>query len=62
MTKKELEAASFSNLIRAIDKKWGHTYEDVKEEDLVLSAAEKAGWDDNYKTLIIEELPLNNKV
>jgi hypothetical protein len=44
MTKK-LEEATFSKLVSAIDKKWGHTYEDVKEEeDEVFLAAEKAGW------------------
>jgi hypothetical protein len=43
MTKK-LENATFSNLVEQLNKKWEHTYEDVKEEDEVFLAAEKAGW------------------
>jgi len=32
---KHLEAISFSNLVKAIDEKWSHTYIDPpKEEDL----------------------------
>jgi hypothetical protein len=54
MTKK-LKDATFSKLVQDIDKKWGHTYESVKEEDLVLEAAEKAGWD--IGLLILEEMP-----
>ena len=34
MTKEEwLDYISFSNLVKAIDAKWGHTYEDVPVED-----------------------------
>lgn len=33
--KEHLEAISFSNLVKAIDEKWSHTYVDpLKEEDL----------------------------
>lgn len=33
--KEHLEAISFSNLVKAIDEKWSHTYVDPpKEEDL----------------------------
>jgi len=28
------EEISFSNLVKAIDKKWSHTYIDYKEDDL----------------------------
>ena len=39
---------SFSKLVRDIDKKWGHTYEEVKEND----------WDlDNFMKMIT---PLND--
>jgi hypothetical protein len=57
MTKK-LEEATFSKLVRDIDEKWGHTYEDF-EEDGIYEAATKAGWDP--KLLVIEEVPLNDK-
>jgi hypothetical protein len=42
-TKKEL---TFASLVRKIDEKWSHTYEDYeeKEEDQVLEAAKKTGW------------------
>ncbi len=63
MTKK-LQDATFSKLVQDIDKKWGHTYIDVKEEDLTLEAAEKAGWnkeDFHSNFLTIDELPLNDK-
>lgn len=52
---KKLEEATFSKLVQDIDKKWGHTYESVKEEDIVLEAAEKAGWGSGL--LILEETP-----
>ena len=32
--KKHLEEISFSNLVKAIDEKWSHTYIDYKEDDL----------------------------
>jgi hypothetical protein len=63
MTKK-LQDATFSKLVQDIDKKWGHTYIDVKEEDLALEAAEKAGWNKNDFTsnfFTVDELPLNDK-
>lgn len=56
MTKK-LEEATFSKLVQAIDEKWGHTYEDVKDQ--ILEEAVIAGWDP--KLLVVDELPLTNK-
>ena len=61
---KKLEELTFSKLVEDIDKKWGHTYEDVEEEDHILDAAVVAGWatGDVYRNLIIlDELPLNDK-
>jgi hypothetical protein len=29
-----LKEISFRELVKAIDAKWGHTYEDIKEEDV----------------------------
>jgi len=47
MKKKDL---SFSNLIRALDRKWGHTYEDPEPEPEGTEL---------WKQLI--QLPLNHK-
>jgi len=36
-TPEYLEKISFKNLVKAIDKKWSHTYIDVKVEDKDIS-------------------------
>jgi len=52
---KKLKMTSFSDLVDEINKKWGHTYEDVKEEDESILKGIK------FDYVIIDELPLNDK-
>ena len=52
---KKLKMTSFSDLVDEINKKWGHTYEDVKEEDESILKEIK------FDYVVIDELPLNDK-
>jgi hypothetical protein len=48
---------TFSQLVAAIDKKWGHTYEDPKPEEGTI-LVETVVKHDNSTFLVIEEKPL----
>lgn len=37
---KPADKINFSGLIRSLDEKWGHTYEEVKEEESVETKAQ----------------------
>jgi len=54
---KKPKMTSFSDLVAEIDKKWGHTYEDVKEEEEDLPKLKGL----SFEYVIIDELPLNDK-